>query len=530
MKRLSVEGEAWLFDKAKKSRNAAWLKAFLRYKSYWDLVFLARVLLGYDKICDPYHYYLADWVWGPNPLKFCAAVRKSYKSVLLNTSYCLQRMIRDHNIEIMQAGADIGVVGSRVREIRSHLDSNPRFRAVWGDWVSLNDWSEKRFTISVRDQIRNDPTMGMATPGMPKTSKHPQLIVCDDLEAKENSDYELEREAAKSFFSAQFGLLKPGGEFLGLNAPWHFDNVTFGRVLTRREPYHYWELMDLCVLPVEHGEGENRFFVMPSVFDEAGIKRELQLVGYEAMMCQYYLWPVGKGDARFNRALTKDRLFSVVPEGLATCCIVDPSGDSKSTSDPAAIGVFGFDEKGVLYVLDAREYKLEPNALCRKAIEIARSWKCPRLAVECSSQTLGYMSLMRDAMAFLGGVPLKVHKLDPRERGAKGPHIAWLIGLWDRDMMKVNAACRAFIQQLETYSGSERGNTSGPDDMLDIAAYSKDVPGFKPPKPEAILTPQEQDRMARRKSEMDFAQGMMSDRRDRRHIEYAGGIPGYMWQ
>jgi len=523
LKRLTFDEERWWFDRIEKTRDPVQLGHFIRYRSLTNLVFFARVVLGYDLIDDPWHYFIADRQENRRkPYWVCMGPRKTYKSVLCNVAKNIQRVLRarmfKQDMTVLIIGADEEISQARIREIDAHM-SQPRFIALWGD-MRGKPWSPSDCMLQVTNMRPSaDPTFSVGSPGKEHTSKHPKVVTVDDLEAERNAYSEVEREKVKDYYRNIFGL---GPKLLDvLNTPWHYAGFLFDDLLNAQKK-KYLDY-DFVVMPVET-DGR---FIMESQPTEAPRYEPRQPLmgrdylefltrqwGHMAVMCQMYLWPEGEEDQTFNMELLNENTIYDAPKEMRTWVFVDPSKSAQmDTHDPAGLVVLGYDATGNVNLLDAREIRKDPYSLCMEVFEVAKLWKADTLAVEEAPGVFQYKSQFETLMQqpdYAGPLPLRIRNVRT-DKINKHKRIAWLRILWERKRFKIYSGMwpahkQLWLRQMQAYP-------IGHDDLLDAAAYANPdhSPRFRPPRERRDLTAQEQTDMEHVRRAREFQTEVMAN-------------------
>ena len=523
-RRISWDAERFWFDKIQQARDPVCFGQFLRYKSLTDVVFLARVLLHYDLIDDPWHYFIAHrQEHRRKPLWACIGPRQTYKSVLLNTSKSIQRILRNPDVTILQVGADEGVAGGRLAEIMGHFAENRLFRAVWGDWVG-SPWSlsKGQMSVSRRRQSTTDPTMGIGTPEKESTSKHPQMIMIDDLEAKTNAFSEVEREKVKAYFNSFFGLLRHDGLLDVANTPWHFKALIFDELLN--EKTKRYKDFDFVVMPIQTEGGE---FLMPKVFNKEYLEYLTRQWGFVDVSCQMYLWPIGTEDARFDMSLLETNTARELPELLTKWLFWDPTKSAEGGHDPNGVAVLGMDAGGCLYVLDAREITATPLATGREVLDVVQAYDVTDVAIEAAPGVTQYRELLEDIMFEPGysGPRPRLHTVKADQR-KKEHRIYGMMQMWERNRLQIHAGMYpphkiGWVRQMQSYP-------VGHDDLLDCAAYFQDCPRFRPPRAKKKLSKEMQEKVHHVKMTKQMIEDLYADKRGRQAMGIVGGLPDFM--
>ena len=114
------------------------LKAEGRKRSQEDLHYLAKYVLGYNKITDHYHKKMAYDIDTPNyKFKLLLHPRGHYKSTLGTESRAIHTLINDPNERILITNAKLDNSRKFLRAISRHFNQNHKFRWMWRDyWIS----------------------------------------------------------------------------------------------------------------------------------------------------------------------------------------------------------------------------------------------------------------------------------------------------------------------------------------------------------------------------------------------------------
>lgn len=115
------------------------LKEEARQKSKQDLHYLAKHLLGYDRVTDHYHKWMCMDIDNPNfRFKLLLHPRGHFKSTLGTESRSIQLLLRNPNERILITNAKLENARKFLRAIAHHWKNNSKFRWVWRDWWLYN--------------------------------------------------------------------------------------------------------------------------------------------------------------------------------------------------------------------------------------------------------------------------------------------------------------------------------------------------------------------------------------------------------
>ncbi|HUU95023.1 MAG TPA: hypothetical protein VM487_04730 [Phycisphaerae bacterium] len=525
MKRLSPDAEKWFFDKCRNSGDRREFLKFIRYKCLTDLPFFAQAVLDYKDCTDSWHYYLAErFECRTKPHLFVSGGRGSYKSSLGNCAQAMQRWLRDPSTTMLMYGADEGVALGHCNEIAGKFES-PKFRAVWGD-VRDKPWAPSQGVLNTRGQRfrSKDPTVGVGSPEMEWTSKHPRLMIVDDLEGELNSRSTIKREKAIECFKDLWGLIHRDQEVWVFNSPQHHDFIVFGLIMNPATKFY--RFFDIVFVPI--GDIGEPSLVMPEMYTPARIEELETIWGRAGVMCQLYLWPVGEDYETFDMSLLDKNVIDELPRRVNRWCIVDPSKSKKHGHDPLGMVALGKDVDQNLIVLDCDEVHKSPWECCRAICRFAERSRCRGISVELAPGVTDYRELLRDFLKD-AGTPDKfvLHTVTAGNREKHAERIDPLIMMWERGKLKVYAGMppehyRLFVRQMRAYP-------VGRDDLLDCTGYHTDVRRFRFPKAaDKPMSEAEAEKRKMLKDELVFADEWLGEPGDRSKMETIGGLPpGY---
>lgn len=111
------------------------LKEEARQKCLEDLHYLAKHILGYDRLTEHYHRSMAKDIDTPKyKFKLLLHPRGHFKSTLGTESYPIKKSLENPNLRCLITNAKLDNSRKFLRTIAKHFNSNPRFRWVWRDW------------------------------------------------------------------------------------------------------------------------------------------------------------------------------------------------------------------------------------------------------------------------------------------------------------------------------------------------------------------------------------------------------------
>lgn len=175
------------------------LREQMRHLARTSLYYLAKVVLGYDKLVPHVHMPMCEFV---NTVKATRRLklmpRTHFKTTIWTIALTIQDIIRDCNVTILIV-ADTSTNASRfMREIQQHFEMNELFRWLFPKLIpkSFNRtvWSQTEMVVP-RTRVCREPTVDAIGAMGGIESRHYDIIRPDDLVTEKciRSDVEMEK-------------------------------------------------------------------------------------------------------------------------------------------------------------------------------------------------------------------------------------------------------------------------------------------------------------------------------------------------
>lgn len=378
------------------------VKEEARSRSLNDLHYLAKQVLGYDRITDHIHKQMASDIDTPNyRFKLLLWPRGHFKSTLATESFSIQKLLRDPDEHILITNVKLENSRKFMRAIASHFKNNPKFRWAWRDYWLQNyatpyhkaemgdklDWITRNTQdefILLRPGSGREASITTGAVDASMVSQHYSTIIADDLV---NRDYVRTQEMVEKsilYFKDLLDLLDPDGDLIVIGTRWsHVDLYSwiieeFGGMASMRVP------IDIETPPsVEIPEEEKTWMVsvMPTtmenpIFPEEYGKKQLQALlhakGPYEFGAQYLLNPTPAESQKFHKEWIHwlDEPLDDVSD-LTTCITVDPAVSLEDQADRTAIVVCGYDKYNNMYFLDGMNERVTEDELLDRLFEFA---------------------------------------------------------------------------------------------------------------------------------------------------------------
>ncbi len=435
------------------------LKEEARFKCRYDLHYLAKTVLGYNRITDHYHREMAEDIDRPEyKFRLLLHPRGHFKSTLGTEAYAIQRLLRDPQERILITNAKLDNSRKFMRTIASHFNANVKFCWLWRDWwinqyatayhrAEMGDklnWvtrnTQDEFTL-LRPHDAREASITTGATNASLVSQHYSLIIADDLI---NRDYISTLDMVEKsilYFKDLLDLLDPGGDMILIGTRWaHMDLYSwlleeFGHEAEISAPPGY---LDQSILEkaASRPDGEKQWLVsikptsvekpiFPEEFTPKVLEDLLQAKGSYEFGSQYLLNPTPKESQQFHEEWFNKLDVMPDPSSMTVCITVDPAKSLETHADRSAIVVFGYDKSNNMYLLDGVNEKLLPDELMNTVFSMAEEWTGrARFLLPVGIEAVSFQELfiynlermMMERNFFFGVEPIRRRKQSKEER------------------------------------------------------------------------------------------------------------------
>lgn len=437
------------------------LKEEARHRCRNDLHYLAKYILGYNRVTDHCHKRMAQDIDTPRyKFRLLLWPRGHFKSTLGTESRSIQKLLRDPDERILITNAKLNNSQKFLRAVANHWNSNPKFRWLWRDWW-LNEYSTPYHKQQLKDKLDwvvrdTQDEFTLLRPGAGReasittgavdaslVSQHYSTIIADDLINREYvRTYEMV-EKSQLYFKDLLDLLDPNGELEIIGTRWsHMDLYSwiieeFGGVASLRVPKNY--LSESVVERSESTPEEKKTWmvsIQPCYDDEgkpifheeftADVLSDLETAkGPYEFGAQYLLNPTPKENQKFM-----DDWFNridIVPDtkDMQVCITVDPAKSLSEGADRSAIAVCAYDENNYMYLVDGINERLTESELPEALFDMVLKWQ-PRckFLLPVGFEAVGFQEIyiynlermMLERDVFFGIEPIKRRQQSKEER------------------------------------------------------------------------------------------------------------------
>ena len=396
-------------DKSPEEEEA--LKELTRERSVQDLHYLAKHVLGYDRITDHYHREMAHDITLPGyRFKLLLHARGHFKSTVATEAGAIFKLLREPRERILITNVKLGNSRKFLRAIAHHFNSNPRFRWAWRDWWIDNyasayhkadrgdklDWvvrdTQDEFSI-LRPYEGREASITAGGVDASMVSQHYSSIICDDPINREYvNTYEMV-EKSILYFKDLLDLLDPHGELIVIGTKWSYMDLyswiinEFGHRAEIRAPGGYIDEEVIrrsnstppskknWMMSIRPCYGEDGQPVFPEEYDEEVLEDLKVAKGPYEFGAQYLLNPTPKEDQKFKEEWFRRIDAMPHPRTLEVCMTVDPAKSLEDRADRSAITIYGYDDTNRMFFLDGLNDKIGEDDLLEAVFEMAVTWQ-----------------------------------------------------------------------------------------------------------------------------------------------------------
>lgn len=339
----------------------------LAKKGHDDLYFLAKEVLGYDRMRPAPHQELADFLKNSKArTKLVLMPRGSFKSTVVTVAHSIQQLIQDPKRTILISSETQANAIKFVSEIKNQLEVNPKFRGLYGDWVNRgNTWKANEFIIKPRQGLFGGKEASVTAGSLEKgalVGMHYDTVILDDVVSRNNINSEEQISKTIEHYKLLLSILNPDGEIIVVGTRWcHGDLYSW---LQDPEGPEY-EKVETFLRTAEDDFGN---LLMPEILSREFLDQMRKTQGEFIYTCQY-----------LNKAISSDlncfkdkdlRFYEKNPYGLIYFVTLDPAMSLKKGADYTGIIVNGVDHRGDWYIQEAIQERMEPGDIIEELFRI----------------------------------------------------------------------------------------------------------------------------------------------------------------
>lgn len=422
-----------------------------------DLKFLCKGILQYKdwSANENLHTMMARHVRRPSKFKLFLIPRDHLKSSIITKGGSIMRLLKNPDIRILIANNTWDNARKFLGSIQKYLARGSLLTNYFGTFES-NHWNMDEITIRQRKAILDAPTI--ATTGIDKeqTSQHYDLIIADDLVARENSATKDQRSKVKDYINSLMALLEPDGEMWIVGTRWSQDDA-------------YGDLIDEGIWDVflrgAYADDEHTVPIFPEKFSLEKLQFLRKKMGPTLFSCWYMNDPIAEEAADFKKEWIK-YYEPTTPHPGSLYLAVDPAHSLSRDADYSAFVVAGMFQNRKIRVVDYVRRRVVPSDLVDVIFDLVKKWKLHRVGIETFAfqKTLKYdiERNQRERKIFFGIDELKVGRSISGEPTInKEARIRALQPLFEQGLIEIRPDMHELVDELLSFP---RGKT---DDVID---------------------------------------------------------------
>jgi len=191
----------------REKKRQACLKNFFLFNKY---------VMQWPDLSEPLHHEMCDFIqFSKKNKKLMLVARGHLKSSVITVSYALWRIAQNPEIRIFIANATYNMAVSFLSQIKSVIQKNEIYRDLFGEFdVGAEKWSNDMIKVGTTSFKAKESTVTAYGMGGNLVGQHYDLIIMDDVVARENIGTKEQRDKTLLFYKDALDLLDPGGEVI----------------------------------------------------------------------------------------------------------------------------------------------------------------------------------------------------------------------------------------------------------------------------------------------------------------------------
>lgn len=432
-----------------------------------NLKFLCKELLGM-KDWSGVHDEIATFLKTSGNRKLILIPRNHLKSSIVTKGWTIQKVLNNPDLRILIANAVWDNSRKFLRSIQKYLTWGSPLPMYFGKFES-ESWNQDECTVKQRKVVLDAPTW--ATTGLEKeqTSQHYDVILCDDLVAKENCTTPEQRKKVFEYYLSLFDLLEPEGVMVLMGTRYHQDDL-YAKVLEETDVLKNWDTF------IRSAYKEDGSVLFPQKFTKEKLDEIKNKPGAAYHFASQYMNnPIDPDSSDFKLEQIRFYDYDPVnnPHPSSLYLTVDPAISLGRDADYSALLVAGQYANRRIRVVDRVRGRFVPDDLVDQIFELVKKWRLHRVGIETFGfqKTLKYEIQRRQRET---GVFFSIDELGRRHTGRSEPivskeaRIRRLQPYFEQGLVEIRRDMSDLRDELLAFP---RGKN---DDLLDTLAYQLD--------------------------------------------------------
>lgn len=287
----------------------------------------------------------------------------THNSTISTISFPLQLLLINPDIRILIDSETYDKSRAFMAEIRGHLESNERYRALFkvlhgvypDERKGVDKWGDTEINIAARRKKAKEPNLSCSGVGVTKVGMHYDVIMSDDLHSEKNVTTKEQIQQVIDHYKLNLSLLEPTGFMTVIGTRW--DYLDLYQYLIDNEKHRF------CVY-AQQAERQGGELLFPERLTAQFLKEQRMSQGSSIYSMQYQNLPIDDETATFKYSQMKKVDESFVKDmPINWFLMVDPAISQESTADDTAFVVAGFDLQRNIYLRDIVYGKFMPSEI-----------------------------------------------------------------------------------------------------------------------------------------------------------------------
>jgi hypothetical protein len=378
----------------------------LRWRMQTDLFWLAKYVLGYDKLTEHWHTEVADVFIRKDPNKPIAQQSRKKRRMLIlprrtfKTSFNICDAVQwilcfpDVAVMVMTASnsPDSPLADAFVAEAASHFycpEGAPQgaLHLCFPEHVLRKAPKAGEFTTPARTKFRRDPTVKGVSIEQSLSGWHPDIIKSEDVQDNRNSQTSFGLKKVKKNFYLNLKMLGEGG-FVDITGTRYGPMDLYGDMIQKagEETILLWKpayIRRPHALKLEDDELVEADVILqfPEQISWEFLRSEKELDA-ETYWTQYMNVAEGSFVPTFPIEKLEAARISSEEQGQQHNDKVHIAWRFEYADCKHAAGAVGIERDGRMVIVEVVRAQLAPTALARRLVAVAKRWECRRVEIE----------------------------------------------------------------------------------------------------------------------------------------------------
>lgn len=441
----------------------------LRTKCRESTYFLAKAVLGFDKVSQGTHHPLCDFLDACPRRALVLAPRSTYKSTLGTITDIVRHILRNPDVRILLVSISQDNAKNMLSTVKAQFERNATLRWLFPELLPdfrTVRWNETEMEVK-RERAWPEPTVQAIGTSSTVVSRHYDIIKNDDLVDDKTKDSPTELARALEFYKLEESLLVNPfeGVIHTIGTRWGFN-----------DPYQWMLTKETGLEQFVRGPvNDDGTLYFPEQLPQDELDRLKQKYGSYLFACLYENAPKDPDAGSFRPSwlrrhkLEGDQIIPAVgqPIPLVACrryMRVDPAISERTTAARTGIIVDAVAPDGRKFLLETWAKRCQPSEMFEAIFALQGRWDCEAIGIEAVAYQRAIKPFL-EAEASRRGRWLNVVELRPDTRKSKEARIRSVQPYLERGEVSVSDEHEQFLQE---YTEFPFGSTV---DLLDAWAY-----------------------------------------------------------